>query len=70
LQCELHGTGINFAKEQPPPQEINDVVYHEHGHEVNGRLPVPRGPVQEWGMNEAIDIWALSLTQNRYWVSV
>ncbi len=63
------GTGINFFAEGNNCRslvEINDVVYHEYGHAVNGRFYQSQGDqFRNGGMNEGYaDIWALSLTQN------
>ncbi len=66
-----NGTSINFFTENASCNSfanVNDIVYHEYGHGINGRFYSyikGGGGMQNGGLNEGYaDVWALSLTQN------
>ncbi len=63
------GSSINFYAEANNCRSlatINDVVYHEYGHGINGRFYSNlSSDFTNGGMNEGYaDVWALTLTQN------
>ncbi|OSZ79535.1 hypothetical protein CAP35_15175 [Chitinophagaceae bacterium IBVUCB1] len=66
-----NGTSINFFQENAACNSfanVNDVVYHEYGHGINGRFYgyiKGSGGMINGGLNEGYaDIWALGLTKN------
>lgn len=63
------GSSINFYAEGNNCRSlatINDVVYHEYGHGINGRFYTSlSSDFTNGGMNEGYaDVWALTLTEN------
>jgi len=63
------GFGLNFfaaGNNCPSMCTINDVVYHEYGHNINDKFYTSLGSnFNNGGMNEGYaDVWALTLTEN------
>lgn len=66
-----NGTSINFFEENSSCNSfanVNDVVYHEYGHGINGRFYAyikGSGGMVNGGLNEGYaDIWAMGITKD------